>query len=120
MLLTEKRKLEIEEEEKYRHAVVKSIKHSNQLTTQKHGVPLILSLIIPGLGQLVKGQVKKGLFIFFGPAIVFSIIIIFGILTGNANGNNNSNGLQILNLLSNYFIAYIILYIWQLIDAYNN
>lgn len=112
MSLSEKRKKEIEEEEKYRHAVVKSIKHSNQTTTQKHGVPLVLSIFIPGLGQLVKGQVKKGLWIFFGPIIVFLIIFIFSFMGGN--------GASVFSSISSLWMLSVILYFWQLFDAYNN
>src|SRR6266849_1303746 len=113
MSLSEKRKHEIEEEEKYRHAVVKAIKHGGKKSSQKHGAPLLLSIFIPGLGQLVKGEVKKGLLIFFAPIIAFLVILILGFVGGSNNGSN------ILNLVGLSWFGYIILYIWQLIDAYN-
>lgn len=112
MSLSEKRKKEIEEEEKYRHAVVKSIKHSNEPASQKHGAPLVLSIFIPGLGQLVKGEVKKGLWIFFGPILAFLIIFIIGFF-----GGKNSDP---LGMLSSLWMISIIVYFWQLFDAYNN
>lgn len=110
MTLSEKRKQEIEEEEKYRQAVVSSIKHSNKLASQKHGAPLVLSIFIPGLGQLVKGQAKKGLWIFFGPIIAFLIILIIGFFDGHSASG----------LLGTLWMITIILYFWQLFDAYNN
>jgi len=111
MSLSEKRKKEIKEEEKYRHAVVTSIRHGGHTSSQKHGVPLILSIFIPGLGQLVKGQVKKGFLIFFAP--VFAVIFL---LISSVGGN----GSYFLASLGNAWIAWFILYVWQLIDAYNN
>lgn len=110
MALSEKRKKEIEEEEKYRRAVAGSISQT-KLISQKHGVPLLLSFIIPGLGQLVKGQVKKGLLIFFAPIVGFLVFLIVGFLMNNSG---------VFALLGYLWLGVIVLYIWQLIDAYNN
>ena len=112
MALTEEEKRKIEEEEKYRHAVVKSITHSNQSVPQKHGAPLILSIFIPGLGQIVKGEVKKGLWILFGPIIAFLIIFIFSFIGGS--------GASVFSSISSLWMLSVILYFWQLFDAYNN
>jgi TM2 domain-containing membrane protein YozV len=62
-----------------------------------HGVPAILSLIIPGLGQLVKGQIFKAIGIWVALAIssVMAYILI-GLITTP------------------------IIYLWQIYDAYNN
>lgn len=105
-------KLKIEEEEKYRNAVAASITGSSQNKNQKHGVPLLLSVFIPGLGQVVKRQMKKGLLIFFGPSIAFIILFLLNFLDGG--------GANIIALLGKFWLAGIVLYIWQLIDAYNN
>jgi hypothetical protein len=112
MSLSEKRRKEIEEEEKYRNSVVASINNSNKPTALKHGATLVLSIFIPGLGQLVKGEVKKGLWIFFGPIIVFLIILIFSFAGGN--------GASVFSSISSLWLLSIILYFWQLFDAYNN
>ena len=109
MTLSTLKKRKIEEEEKYRHAVVASV--SDRKAIQKHGVPLLLSVFIPGLGQLVKGHVKKGLLIFFAPSFAFIIILIQG---------NGGSGSQIFALMGQFWIAGTILYFWQLYDAYNN
>jgi TM2 domain-containing membrane protein YozV len=64
--------------------------------TQKHGVPAILSFFIPGLGQMIKGEVGKGILIFIGFWIsVGAMFILIGLITTP------------------------ILYFWQIIDAYN-
>lgn len=110
MTLTKIEKKKIEEEEKYRRAVAASI--SSRKIAQKHGVPLLLSVFIPGLGQIIKGQVKKGLLIFFAPSIAFIIFLLLGFL-----GNNGSN---VLALFSYLVFGGIAFYIWQLYDAYNN
>jgi TM2 domain-containing membrane protein YozV len=62
------------------------------MSKQKHGVPALLSFFIPGLGQIVKGQAGKGILIFFGVGIGFVLLFIPG----------------------------IIVWIWQIADAYNN
>ena len=112
MALTKTQKKKIEEEEKYRHAVAASISGKKTKSAQKHGMPLLLSVFIPGLGQLVKGQVKKGLLIFFAPAIAFMILLALGSL--------GSNGSHIFALIGQFWFAGIILYFWQLYDAYNS
>jgi TM2 domain-containing membrane protein YozV len=88
MTLTEEEKKRIEEEEKYRA----QISAPNQVAQQKHGLPALLSFFIPGLGQMVKGQVGKGILIFIGTIVGFMLLIIPG----------------------------IIIWLWQIIDAYNN
>jgi TM2 domain-containing membrane protein YozV len=96
MALTEEEKKKIEDEEKQavqlQTAMADALKRS-----QKHGIPALLSFIIPGLGQMVKGEVGKGIGIFFGWLISFAFI-----LTGVG------------------IVVPIIVWIWQIIDAYNN
>jgi len=59
-------------------------------------MPALLSFFIPGLGQMIKGEIAKGIFILIGFWI--SVAMTF-ILVG--------------------FITTPILYIWQIADAYN-
>jgi TM2 domain-containing membrane protein YozV len=61
-------------------------------TDQKHGIPALLSFFFPGLGQIIKGQVGKGILAFLGVALGLMLFIIPG----------------------------IIVWIWQIADAYNN
>jgi len=49
------------------------------MAESKHGVPALLSFFIPGLGQVAKGQVGRGIGFFFG-TIVASITIIGGVI----------------------------------------
>lgn len=111
MPLTKAQKKKIEEEEKYRHAVAASITDNSHSLKQKHGIPLLLSIFIPGVGQIVKGQVKKGLLIFTAPSIAFLILLISG---------SSSNGSHIFALMGQFWFAGVILYFWQLYDAYNH
>ncbi|RTQ50724.1 hypothetical protein EJV47_08825 [Hymenobacter gummosus] len=37
---------------------------------QTHGVPALLSAFIPGLGQLIKGQILKAVFIWIASGVV--------------------------------------------------
>ncbi|MEK7571256.1 MAG: hypothetical protein AAB553_03195 [Patescibacteria group bacterium] len=109
MSLTKAEKQKIREEEKYRQAVAASV--SSSKAVQKHGVPLLLSILIPGLGQLVKGQIKKGLLIIFAPLLAFILLMFVSLI---------DSGATLFSLFSQLWLGYIVFYIWQLIDAYNN
>lgn len=91
MALSEEEKKKIEEEEVFRNKV-----RAATISTEKYGVPAILSFFVPGLGQLIKGQVGRGILIFLGWLFSFALIItIIGA------------------------IVPLIIYIWQIFDAYN-
>jgi len=65
--------------------------------SQTHGVPAILSLLVPGLGQLVKGQIFKAIGIWVAFTISTALIYVaIGLLTTP------------------------LIYLWQIYDAYNN
>jgi TM2 domain-containing membrane protein YozV len=89
MALTEEQRRKIEEEESYRRQLAES---RQQNAKQTHGMPALLSFFIPGLGQIVKGQILKGILAFIGV------------------------GLGIVML----FIPGLIIWIWQIVDAYND
>jgi len=64
---------------------------------QKHDVPALVSFFIPGLGQIIKGEVGKGILIIIGLIIsIFFLFIVIG------------------------FITTPILWIWNVYDAYNS
>jgi TM2 domain-containing membrane protein YozV len=63
---------------------------------QKHGVPALVSFFIPGLGQLIKGHILKGILIWIiGGLLAFflwwTIIVPFGIWAWNVYDAYNSN-----------------------------
>lgn len=91
MALSEAQKRKIEEEEKVR-AEIRSELNQKERSNQKNGIPAILSLFIPGLGQLVKGKIGRGILIFFATIIGYAFFVIPG----------------------------LIIHIWQIVDAYNN
>ena len=70
--------------------------HALKQQPEKHGIPVLLSAIIPGLGQIIKKDIGKGIMIFCG--IMLSFLLMF-VLIG--------------------LITTPILYIWQIYDAYN-
>lgn len=95
MALTEEQKRRIEEEERFRSKLVSpdsDLFIQNNRAYQKHGLPALLSFFIPGLGQMVKGQVLKGIFVLFMTIFGFALFIIPG----------------------------FIIWIWQIMDAYNS
>ena len=89
MAITESQKRKIEEEERYRQQVA-SI--ASPQASQKHGIPALLSFFIPGLGQMVKGQVGKGILAFIGVGLGIVMLVIPGVM----------------------------IWIWQIVDAYND
>lgn len=49
---------------------------------QKHGIPALISLMFPGLGQIIKGHVGKGLFIIIGMVFSFiAMLVLIGLIT---------------------------------------
>ena len=67
------------------------------MTKQTHGVPAILSFVAPGLGQIVKGELFRGVAIFIGFIINIALmVILIGLVTTP------------------------IFYLWQIKDAYSH
>ena len=46
---------------------------------EKHGVPAVMSLFLPGLGQMIKGQVGKGVGLLICTIIGYVMFILPGI-----------------------------------------
>lgn len=65
--------------------------------TKTYGVPALLSFFVPGLGQLIKGEIFKaiGIWVVLGICFLLQIILV------------------------GYLIGFIV-WIWQIYDAYNN
>ena len=63
----------------------------------KHGVPALLSFFIPGLGQIIKGNIIKGILFFIGVILSYFLMLL---LIG--------------------FITLPLIYIWNIYDAYNS
>ena len=66
------------------------------MENRKHGLPALLSFFIPGLGQLIKGQVIKAILIFVIGTIVgiflwWTFIIPFVVWAWNVYDAYNSN-----------------------------
>ena len=81
----------------------------------KKYIPLFLSLIIPGFGQLTQRHWAKSLFFFSSPLLLFSIFMLLLITTGFFY----SPGLLIYYFL-HVLIIFILIYVYQLIDIYKN
>lgn len=87
MALSAKEKRRIEKEEYARR-----LAEASQVSVpQKHGIPALMSFFVPGLGQIIKGQVGRGILIFFGFLLGLCLLIVPG----------------------------IIVWAWQISDAYN-
>lgn len=75
--------------------------------TKKHGFPALLSFLVPGLGQLIKGHFMKAIIIW--ASAIFIWFAIFGSLM------SGQLGLSILL----YFIPFVV-WLWNVYDAYNS
>lgn len=62
---------------------------------QKHGVPAIVSFFLPGVGQIIKGHIMKGILIW----IIGGLVSVFLFWT---------------------IIAPAIVWVWNVYDAYNS
>lgn len=52
-----------------------------------HAGPALLSMFIPGLGQLIKGEILKASLIFLGLLISFPVCFVFFLVVANGFGN---------------------------------
>jgi len=80
-----------------------------------------LSIVIPGLGQFLMGDVVKGLLFFFGPTIlaiagpiIGGILVSGAVATGNGAAAAGTAGIVSLVLT----LGALALYIWNVVDAY--
>lgn len=88
--------METEQTEQLAREVARLRRESEQ-RKQQHGVPALLSFFIPGLGQLIKGHVAKGILIFIG-------MVVSGIACAYMIG----------------FLTTPIVWVWQIYDAYKS
>ena len=68
----------------------------------KHPLPAFISFFIPGLGQLVKGHIFKGLFIWVGGIAIWVLSILIGFFVWWM------------------FLVPVVFWIWNVSDAYNS
>ena len=66
------------------------------MENQKHGVPALISFFIPGLGQMIKGDILKGILIWIVGGLLclflwWTFIIPFAIWVWNVYDAYNSN-----------------------------
>ena len=65
------------------------------MSEQKHGIPALISFFIPGLGQIIKGQILKGILIW----VIGGILTVFLFWT---------------------IIVPVAIWLWNVYDAYNS
>ncbi len=64
---------------------------------EKYGMAALLSFFLPGLGQIIKGQIGKAILIWVGPVVFIALsFVVVGIP------------------------PLIVLWFWQIYDAYNS
>lgn len=77
-----------------------------------------LSIVVPGLGQFLMGDMVKGLLFFFGPTLLaIGSTVVIGVLTTMLVGNPGLLGiLPIVGLVIS--LVALGIYIWNVVDAY--
>jgi hypothetical protein len=79
---------------------------------QKHGFPAFVSFFLPGIGQLIKGHIGKCFLIWLYYAAILCLIYCLSI-EGYLRGP--STGISFITVL----LLLLILWIWNIYDAYN-
>jgi TM2 domain-containing membrane protein YozV len=80
----------------------------------------VLSILIPGLGQMIMGDILRGLkfpLIMAAGVGLISFLFLGGIVS--VGGGDNAYGIKLISVFL-YSVALILpVYIWNIIDAYN-
>lgn len=89
---------------------------------QTYGFPAFLSLILPGFGQLIKGQIGKALLIWLGYAGIWVAIFLAMIFAIKFRGPENEltyfDYLVFFPVFWGGILGNFALWIWQIRDAY--
>ncbi|MDO5861593.1 MAG: zinc ribbon domain-containing protein [Thermoplasmata archaeon] len=88
---------------------------------KSEGVALILSLIIPGLGQMYIGQFKRGAgFLVLAILIYVLAILVFALMTSmiDTPTSQDTAALIVLTYGGAFTLAYLALWIYSMYDAY--
>jgi len=86
------------------------------MNKETHGFPAFMSFILPGLGQIIKGQVGKGIAIMIAEIILGVSLLIELSLLGESYGYA-LKGAQVITAI--LFLIWFPLWIWNIYDAYN-
>lgn len=78
---------------------------------KKHHVPAILSALVAGLGQIIKGDAKKGLKIMLWFYLGFPILIIISLLL---------NAYLFLMVFAVFVVVYPLFWALNIFDAYSS
>ncbi|WP_084163980.1 hypothetical protein [Olivibacter sitiensis] len=82
---------------------------------KKHGIPALISFFIPGVGQMIKGDIGKGILIWLFGLIGF-ILMFYCFYESNSDGGNAS--MAFLGFLC--ILGMMAFFIWNVYDAYNS
>lgn len=84
----------------------------------------VLSIVIPGLGQFLMGDVMRGILFFAAPVLVGILISVLSVVlvggaaaTGNVGAATGAAGIVSIVALVGW-LAVLAIYIWNVVDAY--
>ena len=80
----------------------------------------LLSLLVPGLGQIYCGKSNKGAAILAAAIVIGNLNIVFVLVFLNADPNPNSAWAYWLPLIGHDVISFwsVVFWIWAILDAY--
>lgn len=91
-------------------------------TSSKHGFPALLSFFLPGIGQIIKGHIVKGLSISISCIILFFLSFIGFNVAYNATviDHDKEHYISIIVVSAIELLFFVILFFWNVYDAYNS
>jgi len=92
------------------------------MTQQHHGVPALLSLVIPGLGQLVKGHWDRALTIWLVIVVPWLLLTFLAASENAAYAAPRPEDIPLIMLrlpaLPLVILVSVAAWIWGIVDAY--
>ncbi len=120
---------EVHDDEVYCPFCGDNLRSSTNTTTQQgptfyavsernEGIALILSLLIPGVGQMYVGKIGRGIAFILSGLFIFGLMICCYVLMGISSNNTNTLTAGIVAITAIAMMAYIAIWIYSMYDAY--
>jgi len=88
------------------------------VSDRNEGIALILSLLIPGVGQMYVGKIVRGIAFILSGLIIFGLMIFCYILIGVSFNDTNTLDAGIIAVTAVAMMAYLAIWIYSMYDAY--
>ncbi|MCB5280099.1 MAG: zinc ribbon domain-containing protein [Candidatus Cloacimonetes bacterium] len=88
------------------------------VSDRNEGIALILSLLIPGVGQMYVGKIARGIAFILSGLLIFVSMIFCYILVGVSFNDTNTLDAGIIAVTAVTMMAYLAIWIYSMYDAY--